>query len=193
MPETALRTGHSFNLPFDNVDTDQIYPGRYLTTVKSQGLGQLCFYDWRNDPTAGKAQLFTDFDPQRQSILVAGDNFGCGSSREHAIWALLGMGIKAVISSKFADILRRNAENNGLLLITVDPEVLAWLHKHDDHPITIDLVSKVLNIRGLGTISFPIDEFTVYCVLHSIDALDYLLQQQSSIGTFEKLPNKHRT
>ena len=186
MPEPVLITSRTFNLPFDNVDTDQIYPGRYLTTTQRKGLGDLCFFDWRNDPASGKTELFRHFDPQAQSILVSGDNFGCGSSREHAAWALLDMGIQVVISSKFPDIFKSNAEKNGLLLVAVKSAVLDFLHCHDRHFVTINVTDRSLDVPGLGTVHFPLDEFTAYCLLNGIDALGYLLEREASIAKFEK-------
>jgi 3-isopropylmalate/(R)-2-methylmalate dehydratase small subunit len=147
VPESGNINSHTFNLPFDNIDTDQIYPGRYLTTTQRDGLGKLCFYDWRHDPAAGKRSFFNNFEPGSQSVLVSGDNFGCGSSREHAAWALLGMGIRVVISTRFADIFKSNAEKNGLLLITVDKAVLDYLYTRDHHPVIIDVVNKSLIIQ----------------------------------------------
>jgi 3-isopropylmalate/(R)-2-methylmalate dehydratase small subunit len=185
MPDSGIIASRTFNLPIDNIDTDQIYPGRYLTTTKRESLGDLCFYDWRHESAAGKQKLFAGFDPDTQSILVAGDNFGCGSSREHAAWAMLDHGFKAVISSKFPGIFESNAAKNGLLLVTVPPDVLEYLFQNNRHHLTIDIKQKTLAVPGLGIIPFTIDEFTAYCLLNGIDALDYLMSQQPAIDTFE--------
>jgi 3-isopropylmalate/(R)-2-methylmalate dehydratase small subunit len=189
MPESGIIASRTFNLPIDNIDTDQIYPGRYLTTTKRESLGELCFYDWRHDPAAGKQKLFTGFDPDTQAILVAGDNFGCGSSREHAAWAMLDLGFKAVISSKFPGIFESNAAKNGLLLVTVTPAVLSFLFQRNRHHLASDIKEKTLAVPGLGIIPFTIDKFTAYCLLNGIDAFDYLMSQQPAIDTFELSKN----
>ena len=186
MSEPGFIVARTFNLPIDNVDTDQIYPGRYLTTTQRDGLGDLCFYDWRHDHATGKKALFEGFDADSQSILVAGDNFGCGSSREHAAWALLDMGFKAVISTSFPDIFASNAAKNGLLLVTAEQPVLDFLYLHNRQQLTISVADRTLDVRGLGIFPFEIDEFTAYCLLHSIDALDYLMNQESRIEAYEK-------
>jgi len=186
MSEPRFIVARTFNLPIDNVDTDQIYPGRYLTTTQRDGLGDLCFYDWRHDHATGKKAVFEGFDADSQSILVAGDNFGCGSSREHAAWALLDMGFKAVISTSFPDIFASNAAKNGLVLVTAEQPVLDFLYLHNRKQLTISVADRTLVVPGLGIFPFEIDEFTAYCLLHSIDALDYLMNQESRIEAYEK-------
>lgn len=179
---------HSYNLPVDNIDTDQIIPARFLTTTEREGLGAFCFHDWRFD-SDGKEyddHHFKAFDRDRHQVLVAGNNFGCGSSREHAPWALLDMGIRAVISTSFADIFRNNALKNGLLPITAPPEVVEYLHSNADHPVRIDIAELTLELPGHGTFTFPCDPFAAYCLLRGIDSLDFILEQQAEIQSYER-------
>ena len=175
----------TFNLPLDNIDTDQIYPARFLTTTAPEGLGRFCFQDWRENPQSQQYQYFKDLDTERQQILVAGDNFGCGSSREHAAWSLLDAGFRAVVSTRFGDIFRSNALNNGLLLITVEPETLDFLLQHAQHPLKIDIQARQIDSPGWGRKEFPLDSFSWYCLVHGINALDYLLEHRDEIARFE--------
>jgi len=190
VPEAGVIASNTINLPFGNIDTDQIYPGRYLTTTTSEGLGELCFYDWRHDPAAGKQSYFENFDPDSQKVLVGGENFGCGSSREHAVWALLNMGFCAVVSTRFADIFKSNAEKNGLLLVTVEKHALDFLLAHNHHKVTINIADKTLLIPEFGTISFILDGFTSYCLLNGVDAMGYLNSLSDMIDAFEKTRNQ---
>ncbi len=178
-------TSQTFNLAVDNIDTDQIYPARFLTTTKREGLGQYCFRDWRENPASNQFQSFKNMDCCRQKILVTGDNFGCGSSREHAVWSLLDAGFKAVISTRFGDIFYTNALNNGLLLIMVDPETLAFLLQQDKQSLNIDIKSRQIEIPGHGRREFPLDRFTSYCLINDINPLDYLLQHRDEIEVYE--------
>lgn len=175
----------TFNLPANNIDTDQIYPARYLTTTNRQGLGQYCFLDWRQNPASEHFRLFKHLDTQRQRILVAGDNFGCGSSREHAVWSLLDFGFKAVISTRFGDIFYANALNNGLLLIPVDQETHEFLFQHDQQLLHIDIETREIDIPGLGRKEFSLDQFFSYCLINDTNALGYLLQHRDEISTYE--------
>lgn len=175
----------TFNLPLNNIDTDQIYPARYLTTTTREGLGRYCFRDWRENPASEQFRLFEKLDCQRQKILVAGDNFGCGSSREHAAWSLLDYGFRAVISTRFGDIFYTNALNNGLLLVTVDKETLAFLLQHDQQALQIDIKARQIDIPGLGCRKFPLDQFTLFCLLNGMSSLDYLLKHRDAIDAFE--------
>ncbi len=186
MPDAALIESQTLNLPVDHVDTDQIYPARYLTTTDREGLGRFGFHDWRHNPESDKHRYFSGYDPEVQRILVSGENFGCGSSREHAAWALLDMGFRAVVSTGFGDIFYSNAPRNGLLLVVVEEAALAYLLRHDRHRLRIDIRSRTVEIPGYGTVEFPLDAFTAYCLINGIDALDYLQQQLGQIVTFER-------
>lgn len=178
---------HCFCLPHDDIDTDQILPAEFLTTTERDGLGQFCFHSWRHDDQGNPLHdhPLSEFDCERHEVLVAGRNFGCGSSREHAPWALLDMGIRAVISSQFADIFHGNSLKNGLLPITLEPEVVAFLHGHPHHPVHIDIPSRTIEIEGYGSFEFPLDPFAAHCIAQGIDQLDFLLQQDPLICDYE--------
>jgi 3-isopropylmalate/(R)-2-methylmalate dehydratase small subunit len=174
-------------LPATNIDTDQIIPARFLTTTTRVGLGKQLFADWRYAPD-GSAK--SDFVLNQAAaagcqILVAGRNFGCGSSREHAPWALLDYGIHAVISTEIADIFRNNSLKNGLLPIVVDETTSGWLIDHPGSDLTIDLASATLLLPTGTRVSFPIDPFARYCLLNGVDELGFLLQQQERIAAYE--------
>jgi 3-isopropylmalate/(R)-2-methylmalate dehydratase small subunit len=178
-------------LPIDNIDTDQIIPARFLKTISMQGLGDQLFYDWRYD-ASGKPNpefLLNKPDGHAAQVLLAGDNFGCGSSREHAPWALTQYGFRAVISTSFADIFRGNALKNSLLPIAVTPEVHAALFKAvADNPaatVTVDLSQQELALPNGSAVTFPIDEFAKYCMLEGVDELGYILQQEPAIAAYE--------
>ncbi len=175
-------------LPFTDVDTDQIIPARFLTTTSREGLGKHAFADWRCDASG---QLRSDFilnQPQARGceVLVAGDNFGCGSSREHAPWALLDYGFRAVISTRIADIFRSNALKNGLLPVEVDQDTHRWLLANPGVEVEIDLQNTRLNYGDDQSTSFPVESFARYCLLEGIDALGYLLGKAADIERFEK-------
>ena len=174
-------------LPIDNIDTDQIIPARFLKTTSMEGLGDNLFLDWRymadgtpnpdfplNKPAAKGAQ-----------ILVAGDNFGCGSSREHAPWALVQYGFNAVISTSFADIFKGNALKNGLLPVVVPPDIHAELIKWPGIVLKIDLATQTLTLAGGRTIEFPIDPFAKQCLLEGVDEMGYMLKQEPAIAAYE--------
>lgn len=186
MDEVRLIRSRTFNLPAENIDTDQIYPARYLTTTSQQGLGEYCFYDWRHNEGSRFFSYFRTFNPGQQQVLVAGNNFGCGSSREHAAWSLLDMGFKAVISTRFGDIFHSNALKNGLLLVEVDAPTLEWLMAHPGHEVSIDVESTRLEIPGFGTFDFPLDAFSAHCLTRGMDSLDFLLEQAERINEFER-------
>ena len=176
-------------LPATNIDTDQIIPARFLTTTTRVGLGKQLFADWRYAPD-GSAK--SDFVLNQAAaagcqILVAGRNFGCGSSREHAPWALLDYGIHAVISTEIADIFRNNSLKNGLLPIVVDETTSGWLIDHPGSEVEIDLASATLALPSGTRVSFPIDPFARYCLLNGVDELGFLLQQQDKIAAYEQL------
>jgi len=182
---------HTLNLPFDNIDTDQIIPAQFLTTTEREGLGRFCFFHWRFNPDgSSKAEHpLMHHVPADHQVLVAGPNFGCGSSREHAPWALLDLGFRAVISSRFADIFRNNSIKNGLLPVVMEPSVVEFLLAHPNHPVRIDIPAGKLEVSGLGTFSFPLDPFAAYCLAQGIDQLDFLLRQEKDIARYENASN----
>jgi len=177
-------TSRAVSLPLDDVDTDQIIPARFLTATTREGMGQHLFADLRrkedfplNAPAARGA-----------AILVAGGNFGCGSSREHASWALGGFGFRAVVSSSFADIFRSNAMKNGILPVAVGADTLARLHalitRSPDSSISIDLERQSISWPD-GSEEFAIDAFAKQCLLHGVDELGYLLRHEAAITLYE--------
>ncbi len=174
-------------LPSTDIDTDQIIPARFLRTTTKEGLGKQLFADWRYDATGTPKADFILNTPAAQgaAILVGGNNFGCGSSREHAPWALLDFGIHAVISTGIADIFRSNALKNGLLPIVVDSATHAWLLEHPGAAVEIDLESTTLKLPDGRAVSFPIEAFARYCLLNGIDELGYLLNQSDAISRHE--------
>ena len=184
----AVIHSHTYNIPLDNIDTDQIIPAQFLTTTEREGLGKFCFYGWRfnADGTAKENNPLHDHRPDRQQVLVTGSNFGCGSSREHAPWALLDYGIRAVISSRFADIFCNNSLKNGLIPVTAEEQVIEYLHKHPDSMVSIDIGTRQLTIRDYGTFEFPLDPFSVFCLTREIDQLDFILQSEQEISAHEQ-------
>lgn len=175
-------------LPFTNIDTDQIIPARFLTTTTKEGLGRQAFADWRYDAAGSPREDFILNQPAAAgcSILVAGRNFGCGSSREHAPWALLDYGFKAVISTEIADIFRSNSLKNGLLPIVVDEATHAWLMANPGASVEIDLMRTLLTLPTGASATFPIEAFARYCLLNGVDELGFLLKQQPAIERFER-------
>jgi len=174
-------------LPQRDVDTDQIIPARYLKTTQRTGLGKALFADWRYD-AAGKPRAdFPLNKPQAEGaqILVAGANFGCGSSREHAPWALRDYGFKAVVSSSIADIFRANALKNGLLPVVLDPVAIDRLLSAPGAQVTIDLETRTLATEGLCA-TFPLDAFARHCLLNGVDELGFLLAEDRAITTYEE-------
>ena len=188
MSASGVIESRTFNLPFDNIDTDQIIPAQFLTTTEREGLGQFCFHHWRfnEDGSDREDNPFKGRDPQRQQVLVAGTNFGCGSSREHAPWALLDLGFRAVISDRFADIFRNNALKNGLLPLTAGTAVIDFLLAHPDHPVRIDIPATRFEVDGLGVFDFSLDPFAAYCLARGIDQLDFILQHEKDIARYEQ-------
>jgi 3-isopropylmalate/(R)-2-methylmalate dehydratase small subunit len=178
----------TFNLPVDNIDTDQIIPAQFLTTTTREGLGQYCFYSWRfdEDGSPKASSPLRKHDASSQMVLVTGSNFGCGSSREHAPWALLDFGFRAVVSSRFADIFRSNALKNGLLPIMVDDAVVQYLLDHPDHAVRIDIANHTLSIEGYGDFDFPLEPFSAYCLTRGIDTLDFILENEAAIAAYEE-------
>ncbi len=174
-------------LPVDNIDTDQIIPARFLKTISKDGLGDQLFYDWRYD---GQGNPKPDFVLNRPAskqahVLVAGDNFGCGSSREHAPWALLQFGFRAVVSTSFADIFKNNSLKNGLLPIVVPHETHSWLFRNADAVVQVDLAAQTLTLPDGEAVRFPVDEFSKSCLLEGVDELGYILRQDNAIAQFE--------
>lgn len=175
-------------LPVDNVDTDQIIPARFLTTTQRSGLGRHLFADWRRDARNEPRQDFVLNRPEAvgAQILVAGRNFGCGSSREHAPWALLDYGFRAVISTEIADIFRSNALRNGLLPLVIDTESHAWLMANPGVELTIDLRSCAVHLPDGRTATFAVEAFGRHCLLHGVDPLGWLLNQEDAIRRYEE-------
>lgn len=174
-------------LATENIDTDQIIPAQFLTTTSREGLGQHAFHHWRYDD---QGNTNPDFPLNQEAfseanILVAGRNFGCGSSREHAPWALLDAGIKVVISSEIADIFRNNSLKNGLLPVIVDEGTHHKLLEEPGKAILVDLPSKSLRFDG-ETVHFDIDDFSHHCLLNGLDQLAYILEQEADIAHYEK-------
>ena len=175
-------------LPIDNVDTDQIIPARFLKTISKEGLGSQLFCDWRYDAAGQPKPDFILNQPRAQGAenLLAGDNFGCGSSREHAPWALTQFGFRAVISTSFADIFQQNSLKNSLLPVVVPREVHAELFALPlGATVAIDLESETLAMPDGRKVAFPIDPFAKHCLLNGIDELGYIRQQEDAIAAFE--------
>jgi len=174
-------------MPSTNIDTDQIIPGRFLTTTTKEGLGQQLFADWRYDASGAPKPDFILNKPEAAGcrILVAGRNVGCGSSREHAPWALLDYGFQAVISTEIADIFRNNSLKNGLLPIVVDADTHAWLLANPGAELAVDLESASLHLPDGRQVSFPIDPFARYCLMNGVDELGFLLSKDGDIKAYE--------
>ena len=175
-------------LPNNNIDTDQIIPARFLKTTSKEGLDKQLFCDWRYDEKGNPKPDFILNQPRAKGalVLLAGDNFGCGSSREHAPWALTQFGFKAVISTSFADIFKQNSLKNSLLPIVASPEVHAELFALDpEAKVTIDLASQTLTLPNGRAVRFDVDEFSKHCLLNGVDELGYILQSEPQIAAFE--------
>ena len=170
-----------------NIDTDQIIPARFLTTTTKDGLGKQLFADWRYraDGSANPEFVLNRPEAHGCQVLVAGRNFGCGSSREHAPWALLDYGIRAVISTEIADIFKTNALKNGLLPITADEDTARWLLEHPGAELDIDLEAALLTLPNGAQMRFAIEPFARHCLLHGIDELGYLRSKVADIERFE--------
>jgi 3-isopropylmalate/(R)-2-methylmalate dehydratase small subunit len=178
-------------LPATNIDTDQIIPARFLTSTSRSGFGKNLFADWRYDAAGNPKPDFALNRPEAAGahILVAGRNIGCGSSREHAAWALQDFGIAAVISTEFADIFRTNSLKNGLVPVLVDESTHAWLLAHPGAEVSIDVDSTTLTLPDGREVRFPLEGFARYCLLNGIDELGYLLAQGGAISVYEQ---RHR-
>jgi len=190
MPQFRTLTSRVIPLPVNDVDTDQIIPARFLKATDKKGMGDHLFADWRyNSDGSPKADfILNKAEARGAQILLAGDNFGCGSSREHAPWALTGFGFGAVISTSFADIFRNNSLKNGLLPIVVDAEthkmLFDLLEEVPDVELTVDLESQTLTFPN-GSVKFPIDPFNKSCLLNGVDELGYILGFEKEIAAFE--------
>jgi len=179
-------------MPSTNIDTDQIIPARFLTTTTREGLGKSLFADWRYDQDGKPRPDFVLNLTQSQgcAVLVAGRNFGCGSSREHAPWALVDYGFRAVVSTEIADIFRNNSLKNGLLPIVVDEATHAWLLAHPGAEVTIDLETRSLSLPDGQVISFPLENFARYCLMHGVDELGFLQSKLPDIERYEQAHGK---
>ena len=190
MAQFTTLTSRMIPLPVNDIDTDQIIPARFLKATDKNGMGDNLFADWRYN---ADGSLKADFvlnksESKGVQILLAGDNFGCGSSREHAPWALIGYGFRAVISTSFADIFRNNSLKNGLIPIVVDEETHRMLFDlADEAPraeLTVDLATQTVSFPG-GFFTFPIDPFNKTCLLNGVDELGYILGFENEIAEFE--------
>lgn len=177
--------------PINNIDTDQIIPARFLKTTSKEGLDRQLFYDWRYDTQGNPKPDFILNTPQGQGaeILLAGDNFGCGSSREHAPWALTQFGFRAVISTSFADIFKQNSLKNSLLPIVVSEEIQAELFatvaRDPEALASIDLASQTLTLPDGRAVEFAVDVFSKTCMLEGVDELGYMLKHSAAIEAYE--------
>ncbi len=178
-------------LPVDNIDTDQVIPARFLKTISKAGLGDNLFFDWRYQPNGSPNPDFVLNQPQGHAsqILLAGDNFGCGSSREHAPWALVQYGFRAVISTSFADIFQGNAVKNSLLPIAVPHQtsdaLFKAIEKDPAATVTVDLEQQLLTLPDGSSVTFPVDAFAKQCMLEGVDELGYILKLENDIAAFE--------
>jgi 3-isopropylmalate/(R)-2-methylmalate dehydratase small subunit len=175
-------------IPADNIDTDQIIPARFLTTTARSGLGRHLFTDWRYAPDGSPRPEFALNRPEAAgcTILVGGRNFGCGSSREHAPWALVDSGFQAVVSTEIADIFRNNALKNGLVPVVVDEATSRWLMAHPGAELTIDLETTTVGLPSGERLRFPLEVFARYCLLNGVDELGFLLQRLPEIEAYER-------
>jgi 3-isopropylmalate/(R)-2-methylmalate dehydratase small subunit len=171
-------------LPASDIDTDQILPARFLTTIQRAGLGARLFHDVRGP--GGLAEALEDPRCRAAAILVAGDNFGCGSSREHAPWALFDYGLRVVVSTSFADIFKSNALSNGVLPVEVPRDVHRWLVERPWDELTVDLEREVLTLSDDRQVGFSIEPFARLCLLRGMDPLDFLLAHEPAIASFEE-------
>jgi len=180
-------TSKTVVMPIENIDTDQIIPARFLKVTSKVGLGEKLFSDWRYDAAGQPKADFILNRPEAKGaqVLVAGDNFGCGSSREHAPWALYDYGFRAIVSTTVADIFRNNSLKNGLLPIVISPALHQKLVAAPGTPVTVDLESQTITLPDGASEKFPVDAFARYCLLNGIDELGFLLKQEADIAAFE--------
>lgn len=186
MAEFTTLTSRVVPLPVDHVDTDQIIPARFLKVIDKAGLAEHLFADWRQDPSF----VLNAPETRGAQILLAGDNFGCGSSREHAPWALVAFGFRAIVSTSFADIFKGNALKNGLLPVVVDAathaELFAAREADAGLTLTVDLASQELRLPAGKVVAFPVDGFAKHCLLNGIDQLGYLRGFEAQIAAYEE-------
>ena len=192
MAQFITLTSRVVVVPQNDIDTDQIIPARFLKTTDKTGLGSSLFADWRYGPDGTPVAGFPVNAPRAAGaqVLLAGDNFGCGSSREHAPWALTGFGFRAVVSTSFADIFRNNAIKNGLLPVAVDAaahaSLLTQLARQPEAEVTVDLATQTLRLPDGSVVTFPIDPFSRTCLLEGVDELGYILRFEPRIEEHER-------
>ena len=192
MAQFTTLTSRAVVFPQNDIDTDQIIPARFLKTTDKAGLGSSLFADWRYGPDGAPRPEFplNAARAQGAQVLVAGDNFGCGSSREHAPWALTGFGFRAVVSTSFADIFRNNALKNGLVPVAIDAaahaSLLAQLERAPEAEVTVDLAAQTLRLPDGKAVRFPIDPFARTCLLEGVDELGYILRFEPRIAEHER-------
>lgn len=193
MEQFTKLTAKMVSIPTENIDTDQIIPARFLKVTDKNGLGDNLFFDWRyNADGSSKEDFILNTEQGHQAkILVAGDNFGCGSSREHAPWAIMGYGFQAVVSTSFADIFRNNSLKLGLLPVIVDKEthhqLMSLIEEEPETEIFIDLANQTLQLPDGRKVKFPIDNFSKNCILNGVDQLGYLQQHTSAVEAYESV------
>jgi 3-isopropylmalate/(R)-2-methylmalate dehydratase small subunit len=188
MEPVRLIRSRTVVLPEADIDTDQIFPARFLTTTEGGGFADMLFADWRFDADGKPRPSCALNRPEAAGceVLVAGTNFGCGSSREHAPWALRDFGIRAVVSTSIADIFFSNALKNGLVPVRIEPESHAWLLANPGVEVEVDVAAGELRLPGGRTARFAIDPFARHCLLNGIDELGYLLSQLPAIEAWER-------
>ena len=191
MEPVKIVSSRTVVMPTTDIDTDQIIPARFLTTTSRVGLGQFAFHDLRLDSSGNSIPEFILNKPEAKgcAVLVGGNNFGCGSSREHAPWALLDYGFRAVISTGIADIFRNNSLKNGLIPVVVDATTHKTLLDNPGMDVSIDIETRALTLADGTAVEFPIDGFARYCLLQGIDQLGYLQNQAAAITAFEEHRN----
>jgi 3-isopropylmalate/(R)-2-methylmalate dehydratase small subunit len=174
-------------LPLANIDTDQIIPARFLRATTREGFGKNLFSEWRYDETGAPRADFVLNKPEAKGceILVAGRNFGCGSSREHAPWALTDYGFRAVVSTEFADIFRNNSLKNGLVPVLVDEATSQWLLANPGAEVTVDLDTSTLSLPNGKSVKFPLEPFSRFCLMNGVDELGFLLSKNPEISAYE--------
>jgi 3-isopropylmalate/(R)-2-methylmalate dehydratase small subunit len=192
MEQFTTLTATMVAIPTENIDTDQIIPARFLKVTDKQGLGDNLFCDWRyhEDGSPKPDFVLNTAQGHQAHILVAGDNFGCGSSREHAPWAIMGYGFRAVISTSFADIFRNNSLKLGLLPIAVDKEthlqLMSLIAEEPETQVAVDLATQTLQLPDGRKVNFPIDNFSKTCILQGVDQLGYLQSHATAIEAYEQ-------